>query len=325
MNTMPFKAAWWFRNPHFQTIWPALFRYIPQPDYQRQRIELRDGDFIDIDWCGNNLYDRPVVILLHGLEGSSGSQYIRGLAVLLSKLGWRAAAINFRGCSGEANRLARSYHSGATADLDEIVDFISQHQPETPLHAVGFSLGGNLLLKWCAEKGNSCPLHSAVAVSVPYDLSIASQTLDGKTGIASIYRMRLLQSLKNKALQKVRQGLIELDEPVIDDICSLAEFDQRLTAPLHGYESADDYYSRASCSPHLGKLTIPTLLIHATDDPFMDSHGIPHETNLSDSTQLELSPHGGHVGFFKPSFSDSSYWLEKRITKYLESNMKHKK
>jgi predicted alpha/beta-fold hydrolase len=325
MNTMPFKTAWWFRNPHFQTIWPALFRSVPQADYQRQRIELRDGDFIDIDWCGKNQPDRPVTILLHGLEGSSDSQYIRGLASLFSKLGWRTAAINFRGCSGETNRLARSYHSGATADLNEVVDFISKWQPETPLHAVGFSLGGNLLLKWCAEKGHQCPLDTAVAVSVPYDLSIASKTLDDKKGIASVYRMRLLQSLKQKALYKVRNGLIEQDASAIHDIRKLAEFDQQLTAPLHGFESADDYYSRSSCSPHLAKITIPTLLIHASDDPFMDNHGIPSATDLSASTQLELYPHGGHVGFFQPSFRGSSYWLEARISEYLASNMKQKK
>lgn len=325
MNTMPFETAWCFRNPHFQTIWPALFRSVPQPDYQRQRIELRDGDFIDIDWCGKSHPDSPVAILLHGLEGSSDSQYIRGLAGLFSNQGWRTAAINFRGCSGETNRLARSYHSGATADLDEVVNFISKLQPDASLHAIGFSLGGNLLLKWCAEMGDSCPLHAAVAVSVPYDLSIASKTLDDKKGITSVYRRRLLQSLKQKALHKVRNGLIELDTSTIHDIRSLAGFDQQLTAPLHGFKSADDYYSRSSCSPHLARITIPTLLIHASDDPFMDSHGIPSATDLSDSTQLELFPHGGHVGFYKPSLRGSSYWLETRITEYLESIMKQSK
>ena len=319
---MPFKTAWWFRNPHFQTIWPTLFRTVPQPDYQRQRIELHDGDFIDIDWCHRNQTGRPAALLLHGLEGSSNSKYIRGLVRFLNNHGWSTASINFRGCSGENNRLARSYHSGATADLEEVVNVISQQQPGTPLHAIGFSLGGNLLLKWCAEKGNSCPLTTAVAVSVPYDLSIASKTLDDKKGMASVYRRRLLLSLKQKALYKSSKGLIDLDESVIRNISSLADFDQELTAPLHGFESAEDYYSRASCSPQLARITIPTLLIHASDDPFMDSHGIPHASSLSDSTQLELSPHGGHVGFFQPSFSDTSYWLEKRITEYLKSNMK---
>lgn len=322
---MPFKAAWWFRNPHFQTIWPALFRSVPRPDYQRQRIELQDGDFIDIDWCGESQTDKPVAILLHGLEGSSDSQYIRGLADLFSKQGWCTAAINFRGCSGETNRLARSYHSGATADLDEVVALISKRLPETALHAIGFSLGGNLLLKWCAEKGNSCPLHTAVAVSVPYDLSIASKTLDDKKGFTSIYRRRLLKSLKQKALHKVRSGLIEQDASAIHNIRSLAEFDQQLTAPLHGFESADDYYSKSSCSQYLSRITIPTLLIHAADDPFMDSHGIPGPDDLSDSTQLELHRHGGHVGFYQPSLRGSSYWLETRIAEYLESIMKQKK
>lgn len=316
---MPFNTAWLFRNPHFQTIWPALFRYTPQPDYRRERIELQDGDFIDLDWCGDNKPNSPVAILIHGLEGSSDSPYIRSLARLLSTIGWSTAAINLRGCSGVTNRLAKSYHSAATGDLNEIVEIIRRRQPDAPMHAVGYSLGGNLLLKWCAEKTQYCPLHSAIAISVPYDLSVASMTLDGKKGIGGLYRWRLLRSLKQKARHKAWLGLIDLDETTILEIRSLAEFDQRLTAPLHGFKSADDYYTRASCSPHLSKIAIPTLLIHASDDPFMDSSGIPSETDLSDSTQLELYPHGGHVGFYQPSFRDSSYWLDRRITGFLNS------
>lgn len=319
MNTMPFKTAWLFRNPHFQTIWPALFRFTPQPCYKRLRIELRDGDFIDIDRCGDTRPGRAEVILLHGLEGSSSSQYIRGLVSLLSSQGWNTAAVNFRGCSGVPNRLARSYHSGATSDLDEIVNYFAQREPETPLYAIGFSLGGNVLLKWCAEQGSSCRLTSAIAVSVPFDLSVASRTLDCQKGFSRIYRKRLLRSLKHKALQKIRLGLIDQLESDIYNICSLAEFDQQLTAPLHGFDSAEDYYRRASCAPLLHKITIPTLLIHAFDDPFMDNSAIPHTADLSDSTHLELSAHGGHVGFFRPSLKTHSYWLETRISDFLNS------
>ena len=316
---MPFKTAWWFRNPHFQTIWPAIFRTTPQPAYQRERIELCDGDFIDIDWCGNDQLNAPVVILLHGLEGSSDSQYIRGLASLIASQGWSAAAINFRGCSGVPNRLAKSYHSGATSDLNEIVEALSARQPQTALHAVGFSLGGNLLLKWCTEKGQTCHLKSAIAVSVPYDLSLASKTLDRNKGFNRLYRGRLLRSLKQKALHKVSQGLINQDKSDIQSIRSLDEFDQQLTAPLHGFDSANDYYCKSSCLPHLHKITIPTLLIHAFDDPFMDSSGIPQATELSESTQLELSSHGGHVGFYQPALKKHNYWLESRIADFLNT------
>jgi predicted alpha/beta-fold hydrolase len=142
-NATPFETAWLFRNPHFQTIWPAFFRSVPKPPYTRERIELQDGDFIDIDWCGECNSDAPVAILFHGLEGSSDSPYMRGLVNVLSKQGWCCAAINFRGCSGELNRLQRSYHSGATDDLGEIITLLSERHPDSALHAIGFSLGGN--------------------------------------------------------------------------------------------------------------------------------------------------------------------------------------
>jgi predicted alpha/beta-fold hydrolase len=319
MNTMPFKPAWLFRNPHFQTIWPALFRHIQKPPYIRERIELLDGDFIDIDWCGDEQYGAPIAILLHGLEGSSNSPYIRGLARKLSQQGWRCAAVNFRGCSGELNRLQRSYHSGATDDLEEIITFLRKRHPDSPLHAIGFSLGGNVLLKWCAETGVNNPLDAAIAVSVPYQLAVAGRTLDGKGFFSRLYRWRLLSSLKKKALQKMQQGILAKDIADIKQIQSFYDFDDRLTAPLHGYKDADDYYSRASSHPHLDKIQIPTLLLHAMDDPFMNSGVITEQSKMSADVSLELSQNGGHVGFYQPSINNNSYWLETRITDFLKS------
>jgi len=319
---MPFKTAWFFRNPHFQTIWPALFRYIAKPSYTRERIELRDGDFLDIDWCGKKDFDTPLVILLHGLEGSSDSQYVRGMVKSLVKQGWCCAAMNFRGCSGEMNRLQRSYHSGATDDLDEIISLLSDRHPDSALHAIGFSLGGNVLLKWCAETGKQNPLSAAIAVSVPYRLAVASTTLDSKGFFSRIYRWRLLRSLKIKTLKKIQHGIIEQDVADIQRIQSLHDFDDRVTAPLHGYKNADDYYSRASSYSHLDKIQIPTLLLHAVDDPFMDCSAIPDNTDEIHSVKLELSPNGGHVGFFQPSFTYSSYWLDVRIPDFLRSMAK---
>jgi predicted alpha/beta-fold hydrolase len=319
MNSMPFKTAWMFRNRHFQTIWPALFRYIAKPAYRRERIELCDGDFIDIDWCGNDNNDPPVAILLHGLEGSSDSQYIRGLVKALSDMGWRCAAINFRGCSGELNRLPRSYHSGATDDLDEIIRLLVRRYPDSVLQAVGFSLGGNVLLKWCAETAHNCPLNAAVAVSVPYRLAVASKKLDNGQVFSRLYRWRLLRSLKNKALKKIQHGRLNMDESYIHSIKSLYDFDDLITAPLHGFKDADDYYRIASSYSKLNNIQIPVLLLHAADDPFMDSRVIPETAVEDNSIRLELSPHGGHVGFYQPSFNCSSYWLERRIPDFLKT------
>jgi len=317
---MPFETAWLFRNPHFQTIWPALFRNTKKPPYKRERIELRDGDFIDIDWCGNDKPGTPVAVLLHGLEGSSDSPYIRGLVNMLNQQGWRCAAINFRGCSGELNRLQRSYHSGATDDLDEIITLLTQRHPDSALCAVGFSLGGNVLLKWCAETGTDNPLKAAIAVSVPYRLAVAATTLDSPGFFSSLYRWRLLSSLKNKVLQKIKQGILDKGLADIHNIQSFYDFDDQLTAPLHGYKDADDYYSRASSYPHLDKIQIPTLLVHAADDPFMNNSVIPATANDS-YLQLELSQHGGHVGFYQPSIKNNSYWLETRINDFLKSKI----
>ncbi|MFW2439258.1 MAG: hydrolase [Arenicellales bacterium] len=319
---MLFKTAWFFRNPHFQTIWPALFRYVPKPAYTRERIELRDGDFIDIDWCGSNKLKTPLVILFHGLEGSSNSPYIRGMVNSLLNLGYRCAAVNFRGCSGDINRLPRSYHSGATDDLGEVVTLLSERFPDSALHAIGYSLGGNVLLKWCAETGKKNPLKAAIAVSVPYKLAVASTTLDNNRFFSRLYRWRLLRSLKNKVLKKIQLGILNLNVADIKDIKSFYDFDGQLTAPLHGYKNADDYYNRASSYPHLDKIQIPALLLHALDDPFMDSRVIPVNIDGNQLIKLELSPNGGHVGFYRPACISNSYWLETRIADYLGSTIK---
>ncbi len=322
---MPFKTAWLFRNPHFQTIWPAIFRYTSKPVYTRERIELHDGDFIDIDWCGSNKLNTPLVMLFHGLEGSSDSPYIRGMVKTLARLGFYCAAVNFRGCSGDLNRLQRSYHSGATDDLNEIITLLSERHHDSALHAIGYSLGGNVLLKWCAETGNHNPLKAAVAVSVPYRLAVASATLDSSRFFSRLYRWRLLRSLKNKVLKKIQLGILKQDAADIKRINNFYDFDDRVTAPLHGYKDADDYYNRASSYPHLDKIQIPALLLHALDDPFMDSRVIPVNIDRNQSIKLELSPNGGHVGFFQPALNNSSYWLETRIANFLKAEIEEEK
>jgi len=319
MTTTPFKPAWWCRSAHLQTLWPYLFRTVPVPVYRRERLELPDGDFIDVDWI-DGCDDAPIVILLHGLEGGSDSHYVRAICGRLGAIGARCAVMHFRGCSGEPNRLARGYHSGDTADLACFVEYLKRLSPSSILGAIGYSLGGNVLLKWCGETGKDCPLSFAVTVSVPFDLMVAADTLDA--GLSRIYQWWLVRSLKRTARHKMELGLLDYREAEIGPLKTFTEFDDKVTAPLHGFANAEDYYRRSSSRPWLGKIRIPALLLQAADDPFMKPAGIPEQKELSDSVRLELYQHGGHVGFVsggRPFIG--RYWLDERITEYIRSRL----
>lgn len=273
---------------------------------------LPDGDFIDIDWLGDR---GPIVIVLHGLTGSSDSHYARGILRAAARQGWRGALMHFRGCSGEPNRLLRSYHAGDTADLRFFVELLRRREPQTPLAAVGYSLGGNVLLKWLGEQGSNAPLRAAVAVSVPFDLAAATERL--MQGFSRIYELHLLRSLQVAITQKREVVELPWDQSMVAGIASLREFDERVTAPLHGFLGADDYYARSSCRAFLPRIAVPTLILHAADDPFMPRSVIPGEKELSSYTTLELSPHGGHVGFISGSLRAPRFWLETRVPEYL--------
>jgi predicted alpha/beta-fold hydrolase len=323
-NKPTFKPAWWLSNCHLQTIYPALFRKAPNPpDYHRERITTPDHDFIDIDYCGTST--QPLVILLHGLTGSSQSGYIKGLQLALFKQGLRSAAINFRGCSGQANNRARCYHSGETGDIHFLYQTLRQREPDTPIAAVGFSLGGNVLLKWLGEQGGNVNLFAAVAVSVPLLLGICATKLD--IGFSKRYRSRLLKELKaymhnklqhldsighTKDAMKVR----ELGD--LSTINSFWQYDDRVVAKLHGFQDVHDYYQRASSRQYLKSITVPTLLVQAVDDPFMTSEVLPGLDEISPLVQLEFTPHGGHVGFISGRIPlRPHYWLEQRIPEFL--------
>ncbi len=319
-----FKPAWWLKNSHLQTLYPPLLRTISSPlNVKRERLDTADHDFIDIDWCGQG--DKPIVILLHGLTGSSQSSYIAGLQHVLLQHGLRSVTLNFRGCSGEMNQLARSYHSGETADLDFLYRTLRQREPETALAAVGFSLGGNVLLKWLGEKGSRISINAAVAVSVPFQLSKCATKLD--RGFSKIYRNNLIRELK-QFIEKKHHHLEasgNLDEARkirqlgnLTEIRSFWQYDDQVVARLHGFKNAQHYYQQSSSRQYLHKIRISTLLIQARDDPFMDCSVIPGVEELSASIDLEVTPAGGHVGFiggntpFKPEF-----WLEQRIPEFL--------
>ncbi len=314
MTTAPFKPAWWSRNPHLQTLWPFLFRRGTSPVYRRQRFELADGDFIDIDWLGED-EQQPIVVLLHGLEGGSDSHYIRSVSNALATGGLRVAVMHFRGCSGEPNRLARGYHSGDTEDIAAFVDSLLAKEPTTLIAAVGFSLGGNVLLKWCGETGEDCPLQFAIAVSVPFDLTIAAESL--ASGLSRVYQWWLVRSLRRTTLAKIETGLLDYARNEILRLKTFEQFDDKVTAPLHGFADAADYYHRCSSRPWLSRIRIPALLIQAKDDPFLDASGIPDEHELADSVALEASVHGGHVGFISGAVRTGEQdWLATRIRNY---------
>ena len=317
MTAAPFIPAWWCCSPHLQTLWPFLFRGGPSPAYQRERLELPDGDFIDIDWLGSQ-NDSPIVILLHGLEGGSDSHYIRAISTRLAGLGLRCAILHFRGCSGETNRLARGYHSGDTADLSYFINGLSLKTPSVPIAAIGYSLGGNVLLKYCGETGRDCPLSFAVTVSVPFDLMIAAESLN--SGLSRLYQWWLVGSLRRTAQRKIELGLLDYSSEEIRSLRTFTRFDDKVTAPLHGFDRAEDYYRRSSSRQYLNNIRIPTLLLQAADDPFLLEKGLPVEQELSDSVELEVSQHGGHVGFVngRSPFA-SKYWLDKRISEYVSS------
>ncbi len=319
-----FQPAWWLRSRHAQTLFPALCRRHVQLPLRRQRLELPDGDFLDLDWALPTsdqtppADDAPLVLLLHGLQGSSRSSYIRGLLRALTAAGLRALVMHFRGCSGEMNRLPRSYHSGETTDLAYVVAELQTQHPGVPLMAVGYSLGGNVLLKWLGETGSDNPLHAAVAVSVPYHLARAADDLN--RGFARLYQRHLVTSLC-RGLRRKRQlvpMLPELRDEAIGRLRSFWEFDDAVTAPLHGFAGVHDYYTRSSSGPYLRHIRVPTLLLHARDDPFMSPGALPTAEQLGPTVTFECSDRGGHVGFVAGGNPlRPRYWLEERIPGYL--------
>jgi predicted alpha/beta-fold hydrolase len=278
-------------------------------------MELADGDFLDIDWTTPARGQR--VLVLHGLEGSLESHYAGGLLQRLEMAGYTAGLMYFRGRSGTPNRLARSYHSGETGDLEFIIRQLQQHHGSL-LAVIGFSLGGNVLLKWLGENGENTGIQQAISISVPFELDAAARQLD--RGLSRIYRNHLLRKLRLSVVKKAKTHLPPWPLERLRELRSFREFDNAITAPLHGFANVDDYYSQSSCKQFLAAIRVPTLILQALDDPFLPASALPRPADLSPFVTLELAEHGGHVGFiagtvpFKPF-----YWLERRILKQLQS------
>lgn len=319
---MPYVPAAWLPGPHWQTVGARWTRAGGGVRLRRERVTTPDGDFIDLDWTERGDGAAPLVVLLHGLEGSARSGYALEAYRQLAARGVGAVGFNFRSCSGELNRGRRLYHSGETDDLRFLVGLLRARRPDAPLGALGFSLGGNVLLKYLAEAGaaENTPIAAAAAVSVPYDLARGAAYTE--RGVARLYVHRLLRSLRRKVRARVADLGDRLDVPAALAARTFRAFDDAATAPLHGFRDADDYYARSSSGPRLGEVRVPTLLIHAADDPFLPPEALPRG-QVAGNPALEacFTATGGHVGFVMGPPWRRRYWAEERAAAFLAARL----
>ncbi len=322
MSLSRFYPAPLLQNPHLQTLYPALMPKAPLPAFETEVFELSDGDFLDIYWAKKpDTNTKAIITLFHGLAGSYRSHYIRRIIPVLIESGFSVVLMHFRGCAGRPNRLPRSYHSGDTADAVSWLQHLRQHYPHTPLYAVGYSLGANMLLKLLGESRENAPLQKAVAVSAPMQLDICANRMN--RGFSRLYQHHLLTHLKRDLVAKYErfdmQKLLGITIEDVYKINSFWEFDDRYTAPVHGFASAKEYYRIASARQYLQTIQKETLIIHALDDPFMTKEVLPDTHALSPAVRLHLQQHGGHVGFVGGTPLRPHYWLEAAIADFLNS------
>lgn len=304
-------------HAHLETIYPSLLRKVKFIPYERERITTPDQDFLDLDWLKQG--SSRLIIISHGLEGNTSRAYVRGMARAFFQAGYDILAWNYRGCSEEINRNIRFYHSGATDDLDLIVQHVSKKDTYSEISLIGFSLGGNLTLKYLGEKGKQLPasLKKAVVFSVPMDLHASCLKISLPSNW--MYSKRFLRSLKTKIIQKSKL-LPELTTQGINSISTLIEFDDKFTAPLHGFENAIDYYTRSSSLHFLKGIEIATLIVSAKNDPFLSKECFPtYDVIQNSNVNIEYPDFGGHVGFtlFEP---DGLYWSELKALKFIQGH-----
>lgn len=294
-----FRPAWWLRNPHAQTIWGRLLRRIPRVATRLERITAPDGELLELHHLEPTEPAAPRVFLLHGLEGSPRSHYVGGFFDQTRRRGWGATLLVFRGCGETPNLARRFYHSGETTDLDFAVSTVA-HRHNGPLLMAGVSLGGNVLLKWLGERGRTAHelVLAAAAISVPFDLEAGARRIT--EGFSRVYDRSFLKSLRRKARIKLSRYPDLFDAERLAAVRSIFDFDDAVTAPVHGFASARDYYARASSLQFLPKIEVPTLLLSARDDPFLPPEVLERvHASVRDRRQLtiEFQPRGGHVGF----------------------------
>lgn len=318
-----FRPAWWLPGPHAQTLWGKLARRVPRVPLAVERWDTPDGDVLELHRlaAGPDVDSPPHVLVLHGLEGTVRSHYARGLLAEAQRRGWSADLLLWRSCGSEPNRTRRFYHSGETGDLALVVDRLLAETPGRRLGIAGVSLGGNVLLKYLGERGTDVPpeVVAAVAVSVPLDLAAGADRVG--RGFSRVYQRYFISSLRHKALEKQRRFPDIGDPERIARVCTLREFDDLVTAPVHGFASAEDYYSRSSSIAFLAGIRVPTLLLNAMDDPFL-TPGVLERTRIATAANpaltVELPAGGGHAGFVGGANPlRPEYYLERRVAEFL--------
>ena len=322
MNYKAFKPATGLSNRHIQTLFSTFFVRSKNINLDVEQFELDDGDFLECHWYkrAKKGQDKPIVILFHGLAGSYNSPYIQGVMKAFSKNDFSVVLMHFRGCATKENRLPRSYHSGETGDAKSFIKHLQKAYPNTSLFAVGYSLGGNMLLKMLGEYSFNTPLTAAVSVSAPMQLDICANKMN--TGFSKFYQSHLLKDLNSSLLKKYKMhdmnSLLSVKENEVKKLKSFWEFDGAYTAPIHGFKSAQDYYTKSSAKQYLNDIQTDTVVIHALDDPFMTPEILPKEGEFSKKVTLEVFAHGGHVGFIGGSILKPEFYLEDRIVSYFK-------
>jgi predicted alpha/beta-fold hydrolase len=314
----PYRAPGWLAGAHAQTIWPA-FLPLPAVRSRRERVTTADRDFWDFDWFDPPRPDpgSPLVVLFHGLEGSSRSHYAQAMMAALAEIGWRGVIPHFRGCGGEPNLLPRAYHSGDHEEIGAMLAAIRERvDARTTIHAAGVSLGGSALLNWLGRAGSAARdvLVSAAAVSTPLDLTAAGRDID--RGFNRVYAWHFLATLRPKSRAIARRFPGLLDEARLWRAFSMYAFDEAVTAPLHGFAGTLDYWSRASSKPWLDRVALPTLVLNARNDPFVPGASLPAAGEVSRSVLLEQPEEGGHCGFMVGPFPGRLTWLPQRLLQF---------
>ena len=335
-----YRAPRWLVGPHSQTIWPALAAPCPRVAYQRVRWDTPDGDFIDLDFAlapgvdaratstagardgiDAPRTDAPLVVLFHGLEGSSRSHYALATMADVLARGWRGAVVHFRGCSGELNRAPRAYHSGDSQEIDWILRRMRADLAHgAPLFAVGVSLGGNALLKWLGEQGQAAAfVTAAAAVSAPHDLQAGAESL--AHGFSRLYTANFMKSLKRKSLATLQRhpGLFDRDRMLAAK--TFFDFDDAVTAPMHGFKGAVDYWTRSSCGRWLASIAVPTVVLNARNDPFQPAAALTDARRTSRYVRLEYPAEGGHVGFIASPFPGRLRWLPEQLLAFFDTQL----
>ncbi|HET7232222.1 MAG TPA: alpha/beta fold hydrolase [Longimicrobium sp.] len=318
----PFHPAWWLPGAHAQTVGGRYLRPHTGVRYRRERVDTPDGDFLDLDWAAvpgrpEPAEGAPYVVVIHGLEGSADSAYVKETCRGLWDRGIRTVAMNFRGCGGEPNRLPRFYHAGDTGDVAFVLELLAARYPGVALGGVGFSLGANVLLKYLGERGDASRVRAAAAISIPFDLGAGADKLaDSFTG--RLYTSVFIRSLRQKYLAKRQTIGDACDEPRVLASKTFREFDDAATARLHGFRDVDDYYGSSSSGQFLPRIRVPTLLVHAADDPFVPEDAIPRDAiRANPALTAAIVPHGGHVGFIAGQPGRPAFWAEAEAARFL--------